>query len=446
MASELLALRAGDGATVTLERYPILLGRSVPGGLVPDVDVGHLDPGEAVDNRHCELAQDEGGVEVHDLGGVSGTWVDGRRLAPGGRALLRVGGSLRVAGVALTLVPAPERRPAPPLPGYGVSELRPAGPAPEWRESDAGPGVPPPPSASSVQLPAPPPAAEPRQANLDLTGAPRRARPELEGGAEAVRLTTGLPLQVRRQGTWTSEGEPLAPGELAEAVSTARRALGLGEDALSGWGQVGDLELDLLVPPLAEREYLAAIASGPEPIPATWLDLAAERVERGGSLLVAMHRPELALGALAARLLGPSRRPRVLSYQGPRAWVPLAWPCLDGGQGGALEAALAADPVFVVRPPEQVLGELLNRLPRLGGGTVLALDSASVEAALEECTRRLDGGGPGASPGGVTSRSRVAAALDLILTRDPRGWHLLRAQPEGGSGRWTLAAATSGAA
>ena len=204
----LLALRAGDGATVTLERYPILLGRSVPGGIVPDVDVSHLDPGEAVDNRHCELAAEEGGVEVHDLGGVSGTWVDGRRLPPGGRALLRVGGSLRVAGVALELVSAPDRRPAPAYTAYGSSQLEPAAPGQGWRESDAGSGVPPPPSASSVLPSQLAPILEPRHSILDLTGAPLLARPALEGGAEAVRLTTGLPLQVRRLGVWTSEGPP----------------------------------------------------------------------------------------------------------------------------------------------------------------------------------------------------------------------------------------------
>ncbi|HUY55784.1 MAG TPA: FHA domain-containing protein [Candidatus Nanopelagicaceae bacterium] len=441
--AELLALRAGDGATVTLERYPILLGRSVPGGIVPDVDVTHLDPGEAVDNRHCELTLDEGGVEVHDLGGVSGTWVDGRRLPPGGRALLRVGGSLRVAGVTLELVPASDRRPAPSYPAYDSSQLEPTTAGPEWRESDAGPGVPPPPSASSVRPPQPVPPLEPRHPRLDLTGAPLLARPELEGGAEAVRLTTGLPLQVRRQRVWASEGPPLSPGDLADAVGPVRRALGLGEDALSGHGHVGDLELDFLTPPLAAQAYLAAVASGPDPVPGPLLDLCADLIAGGGTLLVAMRHPEVALGALAGRLQGPSRRPRVLSYQDPRRWVPLGWPSLDGQATGALEDALNADPLFLVRPPSAVLATLLDQLPRRSGGAVVALESASVEAALEECVRRLpvdDGSRYAPADHG---RAHLAAVLGPILTRDQRGWCLLRAQPDGDDGRWSLEALPS---
>ena len=440
--AEVLALRAGDGATVTLERYPILLGRSVPGGVVPDVDVSHLDPSEGVDNRHCELVLDDGGVEVHDLGGVSGTWVDGRRLPPGGRALLRVGGSLRVAGVSLALVPAPGRRVVPPLPYYGSSQPEPAAGVGEWRESDAGPGVPPPPSASSVHSPPPAPAVELRPSGLDLTGAPPLARPELEDGAEAVRLMAGLPLQVRRHGAWASRGEPLTSGELGEAVSTVRRSLGLDEETSSGWGHVGDLELDFLVPPLAERAYLAAIASGPDQIPSALLDTCGELIDRGGSLLVAMRHPELALGSLATRLQGPSRRPRVLSYQDPRAWVPLGWPTLEGGAGGALEDALGADPLFLVRPPTAVLEALLGRLPRLSGGTVLALEAVSVEAALDECARRLEQGSETRVSTMSMRRAHLATTLDLILTRSPRGWHLLRAQPDGPAGRWAMVAAT----
>ena len=128
----LLALRALDGATVTLERYPIVLGRSLPGGSVPDVDVSHLDPNEAVDSRHCELVRDPNGLEVHDLGALSGTWVQGRRLPAGGRALLELGGTLRVAGVTMTLIDSPNQPLAPPVsPSPSRSVPPPAG----WRES-----------------------------------------------------------------------------------------------------------------------------------------------------------------------------------------------------------------------------------------------------------------------------------------------------------------------
>ncbi len=438
---EMLALRAADGATVTLERYPILLGRAVPGGVVPDVDVSHLDPNEAVDNRHCELARDEGGVEVHDLGGVSGTWVDGRRLPPGGRALLRVGGNLRVAGVSLALLSAPGRPGSSPAPYYGRPPADPGAGTGEWRESAAGAGVPPPPSASSV-LPPPAPALEARRSGLDLTGAPPLARPELEDGAEAVRLVAGLPLQVRRHGVWASRGEPLTPGELAEAIATARRSLGLEEETPSGWGYAGDLELDFLVPPLVERAYLAAAAGAPDPIPGALLEMGVELVLGGGILLVAAHRPELALASLAARLQGPSRRPRVLSYQDPRAWVPLGWPTLEGGASGVLEDALDADPLFLVRPPAAVLTALLSRLPRLLGGTVLALEAASIGAALDECARLLDDGSVASAPTMAARRAHLAPTLDLILTRGSRGWRLLRAEPDGPASRWATVEAT----
>ena len=198
MGPGLLALRAPDGASVTLERYPILVGRLNPGGPVPDVDLSHLDPGEAVDSHHCELTEDDEGVEVHDLGGVSGTWVDGRRLPPGGRARLRLGGTLRVAGVSLTLVAAPARRPfaPPPVPP----------PAAAWRAAGSPHPAPPPPSAIVMpEVTVPPPRAE-----LDLSGAPPSARSLLEAGAEAVRLEPGFPLRALRGDLWDPVGEPVA--------------------------------------------------------------------------------------------------------------------------------------------------------------------------------------------------------------------------------------------
>ncbi|MGA7088082.1 MAG: FHA domain-containing protein, partial [Candidatus Dormiibacterota bacterium] len=163
-SSGLLALQAADGATVTLERFPILLGRSVPGGTIPDVDVSHLDPDEAVDNRHCELNRVPTGIDVHDLGGVSGTWVNGRRLAPGGRALLEVNGTIRVAGVMMTLVEAA---------GSSLPELAPiravpaASPPSTWLESRPVSGVPPPPSAGPSAIDEEPVPAQTPPSHLD---------------------------------------------------------------------------------------------------------------------------------------------------------------------------------------------------------------------------------------------------------------------------------------
>ncbi|HUY53767.1 MAG TPA: FHA domain-containing protein [Candidatus Nanopelagicaceae bacterium] len=152
-ATGLLALRAQDGATVTLERYPILLGRSTPGGTSSDVNVSHLDPNEAVDNRHVELIRVPVGVEVHDLGGISGSWVDGRRLAPGARALLEVGGSLRVAGVVMTLVEVAGAPPPPPPSGRSLAS---SGSSATWLENGPAQGIPPPPLPAPVWINPPP--------------------------------------------------------------------------------------------------------------------------------------------------------------------------------------------------------------------------------------------------------------------------------------------------
>jgi hypothetical protein len=443
---ELLALRAPDGATVTLERFPIVLGRTVPGGSVPDVDVSHLDLGRAVENRHCELLPDVGGVLVRDFGAVGGTWVDGRRLPPGGRAVLRVGETMSVAGVLLSLVSAPGRRPADetglepryePLSGGG-----------EWHEPGLGMGVPPPPSARErhpspvpptpavIALP-PSAAAAPTRPRLDLTAAPLLARLRMEQGADAVRLTCGFPLLARRQGSWSSEQGPLTEGDLDEAVGTVRRALDLDEEALSGWGYVGDLAVDFGVPPLVERSFAGAVLVTAGPIPEQVLAPIAEVVAEGGCLLVAMRRPDLALREIAERLRSVSRRPRVLSWHQPVGWAPPGWPVLESGSELGRADALNGDPLVVVDPPGPILETILANLPRPLGGTVLALEATSVEAALEACARSLLADLGTQLELGESRRNAVARRLGLILTCGDRSWRLLQPGGDGGE-RWPL--------
>ena len=431
-----LALRASDGATVTLERYPILLGRATPGGAVPDVDVSHLDPQEGVDNRHCELFLEEAGVEVHDLGGVSGTWVDGRRLPPGGRVVLPIGGTLRVAGVQLTLVQAP---------GRAASLLPPVSMSPslgEWRDPGASRGVPLPPSASSAVTP--PPVEVPRVSGLDLTGAPLLARPLLESGADAVRLVEGFPAQARRQGVFASQHDPLRLGEIEDAVRTVRRALELGDEELTGWGYVGDLHLDFITPPMVERPMVGLVVSGAVDIGSEILAAVEKVVSGGSSVLVAARRPQLALRAIAEALQERSTRPRLLQGRGAGGWTPAGWAELIAGAEGSLEAALQGDPLLVLDLGEEELSGILKALPRAEGGTVLGLDAASAEAALEICARALPEYGEDNCVAPVMRRQEVARRLPWVLFLELGRWQLKGASIKG-SGGWSLDSATGGA-
>lgn len=431
--SGLLALQAADGATVTLERYPILLGRSVPGGTVPDVDVSHLDPDEAVDNRHCELNRVPTGIDVHDLGGVSGTWVNGRRLAPGGRALLEVGGTLRVAGVMMTLVEAggssmPELASIRPVPA--------ASPPSTWLESRPVRGVPPPPSAGPSTIDEEPAPAEARPSDLDLSGAPVIAREALERGAEVVRIRPGSPLEILTGERWEAVGQQLSGATAAEAIGTARRALALPDEAASGAGHSGDVWLELMLPPLSDRPYLAVRIAAREPaeLRREELDTARRVVREGSTLLVVGPWPEPALAALANRLDAGFASTRVLSYAPSAWWVPPGWPVLEPDHESAVEEALSSGELFLDQPPAPVLEALLRALPRPGGGTVLALRGCSLVAGLELIARSLD-------PTQLTvastwQREQAARLFSHAFTWQASGWTLCDVGVDD-QGRWS---------
>lgn len=428
--SGLLALRAPDGATVTLERYPILLGRAVPGGSIPDVDVSHLDPAEVVDNRHCQLTRDPEGVEVHDLGGAAGTWVDGRRLPPGGRAVLEVGGTLRVAGVSMELVEA-GIRPLPPPPRLR-SEAPP--PPPDWPEPRPLQMVPPPPSAGPGERPeAPAPARrewEPPP-DLDLSGAPVLGRGALAGGAEAVRIRAGAPLSLRRSHSWRSEGEVVGDAALAEAVASSRRALGLPADAASGRGRVGDVALSFVCPPLAAATAVSVALAPrvPAELEVAALDDICWVLRSGGALLVAALDPEPALATLARALDPVAEAPRALSFPGDPWWPPQDWPRLEPGNPAVMGEALQASELFVDEPPPPELEVLLQGLPRAAGGTVLSLRSRSVAGALQRLARaqsdRL-----GLEPVGL--RAETAWLLPRALSWDGTAWVFSQTADAGG--------------
>ncbi|HVB54102.1 MAG TPA: FHA domain-containing protein [Candidatus Acidoferrales bacterium] len=432
-ATGLLALRASDGATVTLERFPILLGRSFPGGTIPDVDVSHLDPNEAVDNRHVELTRVPAGVEVHDLGGVSGSWVDGRRLGPGARALLEVGGSLRVAGVAMTLIEVAGAPPPPPSARSLVS----SGPSATWLENGPAQGIPPPPSAGAAILEDDPDEPPARTLELDLSGAPALAREALERGAELVRIRPGSPLEVLAGERWTQLGKPLSPGTAAEAVGTVRRGLDLPDEALCGEGHVGDVALEFLLPPLTDRPYLAVRVAARESADLDPADLVEARraVLGGGALLVVGPWPEPALAALAERFEASFASTRLLSFGSAGWWVPAGWPVLDQHHPGAVLEALRSGELFLDQPPDPILDELIRSLPRPGGGTVVALRQHSLLGGLEHVARQI----APAQLATTTSwqREEVARLFPLALSCQGGRWGLSLIGVDG-QGRWSL--------
>lgn len=432
-STSLLALRAPDGATVTLERYPILLGRSIPGGTIPDVDVSHLDPSEAVDSRHVELIREPAGVEVHDLGGVSGTWVDGRRLSPGGRALLEVGGSLRVAGVFLTLVEVGPGMPAPPQSASSLADQSPSA----WLENGPVQGIPPPPSAGPTLDEDEAPVEVPRTSELDLSGVPVLAREPLERGADVVRIRPGSPLEVLSGGSWTEQGKVLSPSAVAEAIATARRALEVADDVPSGTGHAGDAALEFLLPPLIDRPYLAVQVATRVP---AQVDLPALREARravlaGGALLVAGPWPEPALAALAEHFESSFASTRVLSFGGAEWWVPPGWPVLDPHHPGAVQEALQTGELFLDQPPDPILEAVIRTLPRSGGGTVVALRHHSLVAALEQLARPSEA--LPASAGGTSSREQIASLFPLALCFRDQAWALVAVDVDQ-RGRWSV--------
>ncbi|MGH7704632.1 MAG: FHA domain-containing protein [Candidatus Dormibacteria bacterium] len=418
-ASGLLALRAPDGATVALERFPILLGRSVPGGAVPDVDVSHLDPQEAVDNRHLELDRVPAGLEVHDLGGIGGSWVDGRRLAPGARGLLEVGGTLRVGGVVLTLIRAPGAL-QPPPPRAGRESASP------WLESGPAQGVPPPPSAGAVLLEEveQPAQLETEGMDHDLSGAPVLAREALERGAELVRIRPGAQLEELGSNGWSNHGKPLAPGAVSEAVASVRRVLDLPEEVLSGEGHVGDVSLEFVVPPLTDRAYLSVQLAPRRPalLEPALLELARRLVGDGGTLLINGPWPEPALAALSEHFERSYSGTRVLSFGAADWWVPPGWPTLDPYHPGAAQEALRTGELFLDQPPDPILEALLRALPRPEGGTVLALRQPSLVGVLEQMARQLDPAQAGGSA--RERRAELARLLPRALSWQGRRWEL----------------------
>lgn len=73
-------------------------------GAVPAIDLSPLDRDRVVSRRHAEIVHADGVLDLVDLGARNGVFVNGERLASGGRRTLVDRDSLSFGGVALTFV------------------------------------------------------------------------------------------------------------------------------------------------------------------------------------------------------------------------------------------------------------------------------------------------------------------------------------------------------
>jgi hypothetical protein len=262
------------------------------------------------------------------------------------------------------------------------------------------------------------------------------AREALERGAEVVRIRPGSPLEVLTGERWEAIGQQLSRSAAAEAIATARRALALPDEVTSGEGHSGDVWLELVLPPLTDRPYLAVRVAARQPaeLLREELDTARRVVGEGSTLLVVGSWPEPALAALANRFDAGFASTRVLSYAPSDWWVPTGWPVLEPNHESAVEEALSAGELFLDQPPTPVLEALLRALPRPGGGTVLALRGQSLDAGLELIARSVD-----PSQLAIASswqREQAARLVPHALTWQARAW-ALREVGVDGQGRWS---------
>jgi len=101
-ARELLV--TSDGVEIPLSAAPeITLGRpDAASGFRPDIDLGPLDTQRMTSRRHAKLVRDEGALFLlEEVGTANGTFLNAKRLAPGVRAKVVDGDTLRFGGVSL---------------------------------------------------------------------------------------------------------------------------------------------------------------------------------------------------------------------------------------------------------------------------------------------------------------------------------------------------------
>src|SRR4030081_1178085 len=103
MDDPVITLRGQGGAIVRIDRFPVVLGRSIPGAPVqPDCDVAALDPRALVSKQHARLEwHDRGRLHAVDLGSTNGSFLDDEKLEPDKPAEVKPGATLRLADVEL---------------------------------------------------------------------------------------------------------------------------------------------------------------------------------------------------------------------------------------------------------------------------------------------------------------------------------------------------------
>lgn len=99
--------------------------------------------------------------------------------------------------------------------------------------------------------------------------------------------------------------------------------------------------------------------------------------------------------------------------------------------------ALKGDPLLVIDPGSADLTTLLGALPRAEGGTVLGIDAASAEAALEMCARALPEASEENYIARVMGRQQIARQLPWALSFESGRWQM-RGVAIKASGGWSL--------
>jgi len=126
---------AGTRTVVPFTAEELTLGRAVAAGAA-----GWRLPDRNVSRRHARFLRTGGGVQVEDLGSLTGTWLNGERIA--GRRKLRVGDLVEIGDYDLVVLPdqteAADPGAPPPLPpGTGTAPA--LSPAPTAPAAPAGP-------------------------------------------------------------------------------------------------------------------------------------------------------------------------------------------------------------------------------------------------------------------------------------------------------------------
>lgn len=91
---------SANGQRIVLKQDKIILGR-----LSPDVE-GVICPrtNKSVGRKHCKITCIDGKYYIEDLNSVNGTWLDGEKLKPGEKKILKDGMFIKIANLIFTVM------------------------------------------------------------------------------------------------------------------------------------------------------------------------------------------------------------------------------------------------------------------------------------------------------------------------------------------------------